>query len=90
MLTNDVKMTSIIIKLSAGTQNKIPYKTYISNFSYVENWQNNIILLLIYDMTLVYNADISVYVGTCMYCMHIILLGEKWETKGVKIILGTN
>jgi len=27
----------IIIKLSAGTRNKIPYKTYISDFSYVEN-----------------------------------------------------
>jgi len=43
----------IIIKLSAGTRNKIPYKRYMSDFSYVENWQNNIILLLISDTTLV-------------------------------------
>jgi len=30
---NDV----IIIKLTAGTQNKIPYKTYISDYSYFED-----------------------------------------------------
>ena len=50
MLTNDV----IIIQFSAGTLNKITYKTYISDFSPVEKWQNNIILLLIYDMTVVH------------------------------------
>jgi len=53
MFINDFKMIVIIIKLSAGTWNKIPYETYISDFFYVENWQNNITLLLIYDTTLV-------------------------------------
>jgi len=53
MFINDFKMIVIVIKLSAGTWNKIPYETYILDFFYVENWQNNITLLLIYDTTLV-------------------------------------
>ena len=31
------------MKLTAGIQEEIPYKTYISDFSYSENWQNNAI-----------------------------------------------
>ena len=45
---NDV----IFVKISLNVANEIPYKTYISDF---ENWQNDIVLLLIYDTTLVYN-----------------------------------
>jgi len=31
----------IIMKLAAGTQNELPYKEYISDFSYSDKWQND-------------------------------------------------
>ena len=34
----------IVIKLTAGTQHKIPYKTYIWIFSYFENYRNYAVL----------------------------------------------
>ena len=47
-------MTVIFVKISQNVANEIPYKNiYISDFSDFENWQNDIILLLIYDTTLV-------------------------------------